>query len=41
MSLEYVLLSAFRVFSTVFTQIGYIHPDEFFQTTEIITGKHI
>lgn len=29
---------AFRIFSTIFVQNGYIHPDEYFQTTEIITG---
>lgn len=41
MSLEYVCLAAFRVLSTVFVQNGYVHPDEFFQTTEIITGKFL
>lgn len=35
----YVCLAVFRVFSAIFMQNGYIHPDEFFQTTEIITGK--
>jgi len=39
MSLEYGCLVAFRILSTVFVQNGYVHPDEFFQTTEIITGK--
>jgi len=39
MSLEYGFLAAFRILSTVFVQNGYVHPDEFFQTTEIITGK--
>lgn len=39
MSLRYICLAAFRVLSTVFVQNGYVHPDEFFQTTEIITGK--
>lgn len=38
MSLEYGCLVAFRILSTVFVQNGYVHPDEFFQTTEIITG---
>lgn len=38
MSLGYISLAAFRVFN-IFIQNGYIHPDEFFQTTEIITGK--
>lgn len=39
MSLEYGCLAAFRILSTVFVQNGYVHPDEFFQTTEIITGE--
>ncbi|KAF0751739.1 GPI mannosyltransferase 4 [Aphis craccivora] len=38
MSPEYGCLVAFRIFSTIFVQNGYIHPDEYFQTTEIITG---
>ncbi|XP_050435605.1 GPI mannosyltransferase 4 [Adelges cooleyi] len=34
----YYVLVAFRILSSVFYQNGYIHPDEFFQSIEIITG---
>lgn len=39
MSVAYMCLATFRVFSALFLQNGYVHPDEFFQTTEIIIGK--
>lgn len=35
----YICLGAFRVFSALFLQHSYIHPDEFFQTTEIISSE--
>lgn len=41
MSMLYIFLAIFRVLSSVFIQNGYVHPDEFFQTTEIITGEYL
>lgn len=35
----YVLLAVFRVVLTVIPQTGYIQPDEYFQSIEIVNGK--
>lgn len=39
--LIYCLLASIRLILTVVPQPGYIHPDEFFQSPEIIAGKLI
>ncbi len=35
----YWLLACFRVILTLIPQTGYIHPDEYFQTIEVIAGE--
>lgn len=35
----YLILAALRVFLVFVPQSGYIHPDEFFQSVEIVAGK--
>lgn len=35
----YFFLVVIRIALVFIPQIGYIHPDEFFQTSEVITGK--
>lgn len=35
----YYLLIVLRVCLVFVPQLGYIHPDEFFQTTEVIMGE--
>lgn len=37
----YVILVALRVCLVFVPQLGYIHPDEFFQSVEIVAGKRI
>lgn len=37
--ITYVVLVVIRVVFVFIPQYGYIHPDEFFQTTEIVSGK--
>lgn len=36
---NYVFLAILRVCLVFLPQIGYIHPDEFFQSVEVPTGK--
>lgn len=35
----YWFLVAVRVVLTLLPQIGYVHPDEFFQSVEVVTGE--
>lgn len=35
----YFVLVVIRVLFVFIPQYGYIHPDEFFQTTEVVSGK--
>lgn len=35
----YALLVAVRILLVFLPQTGYIHPDEFFQTVEVMAGK--
>lgn len=35
----YVLLATLRICSIFVPQTGYIHPDEFFQSVEVMAGK--
>jgi phosphatidylinositol glycan class Z len=35
----YWILAALRIALTFVPQTGYIHPDEFFQSIEVISGK--
>lgn len=35
----YVALALVRIFLTCLPQLGYIHPDEYFQSLEVIAGK--
>lgn len=35
----YLFLAFVRVFLTLLPQTGYIHPDEFFQSTEVLAGN--
>lgn len=37
----YWFLAFLRVFLTLVPQYGYIHPDEFFQSVEVIAGQYI
>ncbi len=37
----WVALVCLRIIWTVLGQMGYIHPDEFFQSTEIVAGNTI
>lgn len=34
----YFVLCAVRILMVFLPQIGYIHPDEFFQTVEVVAG---
>lgn len=36
---SYYVLAALRLFLVFVPQFGYIHPDEFFQSLEIMAGK--
>ena len=36
----YWLLVVVRIVLTLLPQTGYIHPDEYFQSLEIVTGKN-
>lgn len=38
-SVHYVWLALFRFLMAVIPQTGYIHPDEYFQSTEILIGN--
>ena len=38
---SYFLLCFVRIVLTLLPQTGYIHPDEYFQSTEILAGKFI
>lgn len=35
----YFILVAIRIFLVFIPQLGYIHPDEFFQSVEIVVGE--
>lgn len=35
----WTITALLRIYLTLRTQYGYIHPDEFFQTSEIVAGK--
>lgn len=35
----YLFLAALRICSVFIPQTGYIHPDEFFQSVEVMAGK--
>lgn len=37
----YFFFILIRIVLVFLPQYGYIHPDEFFQTTEVITGKKV
>lgn len=37
----YFVLCAVRVLLVFLPQIGYIHPDEFFQTVEVVSGDYL
>ena len=37
---SYSVLCFIRIFLTLLPQTGYIHPDEYFQSTEILAGLH-
>lgn len=37
----YLVLAFFRIAFIFIPQTGYVHPDEFFQSTEIINGMNI
>jgi hypothetical protein len=37
----YTVLVILRFVLVFIPQFGYIHPDEFFQTTEVVAGKSI
>lgn len=37
----YVVLAVLRVVLTVIPQTGYIQPDEYFQSIEIVNGKKV
>lgn len=36
----YMYLAAMRIILVLLPQIGYIHPDEYFQSLEILTGNY-
>lgn len=38
---KYIFLAVLRVCLVFLPQIGYIHPDEFFQSVEVPTGKYL
>lgn len=35
----YIYLAALRIVLVLLPQTGYIHPDEYFQSVEVLTGK--
>ena len=37
----YMFLAFIRVLLTLLPQTGYIHPDEFFQSTEVLAGESL
>lgn len=37
----YFVLCAVRILMVFLPQIGYIHPDEFFQTVEVVSGNNL
>lgn len=37
----YFVLCAVRILMVFLPQIGYIHPDEFFQTVEVVSGNFL
>ena len=40
MAYVWILLVVSRIVWCLLPQTGYIHPDEFFQSTEVIAGEH-
>lgn len=36
----YIALIVIRILFVFLPQYGYIHPDEFFQSTEVVSGKY-
>lgn len=35
----YIYLAVMRIILVLLPQIGYIHPDEYFQAIEVLTGR--